>query len=514
MERFVKRHESRVAGSIAGFDRVLFRGNLSSICHLSGMDRLLASLRVLYKDFGKFAEKISDQVKAHAQEYAEQKGRPFLYLASSKGSKEEAASAIMKRDKITEGLICIFSCVEPCQSFTIRRDASTKHIHLASCERKCLHLYFYFVDPEFGIMHVRLQTWLPLTIQVCINGREWLAREMDRVGIKYQKVNNCFPWIADIERAQELMDKLSNRKWAGFLNALARRVNPWLNPKGEIVLRPYYWTMRQSEYATDIIFKDQQSLEEIYPALIRYAIEELGTEDILRFLSRAKRSHFQGEVRTSLQRRGEGLRIRHWVRENSVKMYNKAGNILRIETTINNPKRFKVHRRSKVNGKEVVRWMDMRKGIADVRRRVEVSRAANERYLEALAVVGEPTPSHKLLDTVSKRVVGPNMTMYRALRPISPEESRLFQAVLKGEHHIQGIRNQDIRKSLYPDSENDKATRRKRSARSTRHLRLLQAHHLVYRVPTTNYYRVTKKGHDIMGTALRFRQTDLALLAA
>jgi hypothetical protein len=272
--------------------------------------------------------------------------------------------------------------------------------------------------------------------------------------------------------------------------------------------------MRQSEYATDIMFKDQQCLEEIYPALIRYAIEELGTEDVLRFLSRAKRSHFQGEVRTSFQRRGEGVRIRHWVRENSVKMYNKAGNILRIETTINNPNRFKVRRRNKVNGKEVVRWMDMRKGIADVCRRVEVSRAANERYLEALAVVGEPTPSHKLLDTVSKRVVGPNKTMYRALRPISPGESHLFQAVLKGEHHIQGIRNEDIRKSLYPDSENDKATRRKHSARSTRHLRLLQAHHLVYRVPTTNYYRVTKKGHDIMGTALRFRETDLALLAA
>jgi hypothetical protein len=477
------------------------------------MDRLLASLRVLYKDFSKFAEKISGQVKAHAEELAEQQGRPFLYLPSSKGSKEEAARAIMDRDKITEGLICIFSCVEPCQSFTIRRDASSKHIHLAVGERKCLHLYFYFVDREFGIMHVRLQTWLPLTMQVCINGREWMAREMDRAGIKYQKVNNCFPWIENIEKGQELMDKLSNRKWAGFLNALARRVNPWLNPKGEIVLRPYYWTMRQSEYATDIMFKDQQSLEEIYPALIRYAIEELGTEDILRFLSRAKRSHFQGEVRTSLKRRGEGLRIRHWVRENSVKMYNKAGNILRIETTINNPNRFKVRRRGKVNGKEVVRWMDMRKGIADVCRRVEVSRAANERYLEALAVVGEPTPSRKLLDTVSKRVAR-NKSMYRALRPISPEDSHLFRAVLKGEHHIQGIRNEDIRRSLYPDSDNDKATRRKRSARSTRLLRLLQAHQLVFRVPTTNYYRVTKKGHDIMGTALRFRETDLALLAA
>src|SRR2546426_3405193 len=185
MERFLRRHEVRIVGSIAGFDRVLFRGNLSSICHLDGMDRFLSSLRVLYKDFSKFAEKMSERIKAHAEEYAKQHGRPFVYLPSSKQSKEEAARAVMARDKITEGLVCVFSCVEPCQSFTIRKDAATKKIHLAVTERKCLHLYFYYADSEFGLMHIRLQTWLPLTIQVCLNGREWLARAMDKAGIRY-----------------------------------------------------------------------------------------------------------------------------------------------------------------------------------------------------------------------------------------------------------------------------------------------------------------------------------------
>jgi hypothetical protein len=511
MERFVKRHESRIVGSISGFDRILFRGIISSICHIGGMDRFLSSQRVLYKEFGKFAQKISDQVKAHGQEIAKQYERPFVYITSSKQSKEETARAIMEKDNITEGLICVLSCVEPCQSFTIRKDGARKWIYLAAAERKCLHIYFYYIDPECGFMHVRLQTWLPLSIQVCMNGREWLACEMTRAGIKYTRDKNCFTWIEDVHKAQELMDRLSTRKWAGFLNALARRVNPWLNPKGELVLKPYYWTMRATEFATDIMFKDRQSLEEIYPALIRYAIEELGSEDLLRFLSRFQPG--KSEVRSSVQRRGDGLRARHWVQENSIKMYNKAGNVLRVETTINNPKRFKVRRRVEVAGKEIVRWMWMRKGIADMCRRVEVSRAANERYLQALAVVGEPTPSHKLLDTVSKRV-SRNDAMYRALRPISPEESSLFRAVLKGEHQIQGVRNKDIRKLLYPDGEQDPATRRKYSARSTRYLRLLQAHQLIHRVPKTNYYRITKKGHDVMGTAIRFRETDLALLAA
>lgn len=513
MEHFVKRHSSRIVGIITGFDRVLFRGNLSSICHLSGMDRFLASMRVLYKDFGKFAEMMSNEVKRQAEEFSKRQGRPFLYLPSSKQPKEDQARAIMERDQITKGLVCIFSCVEPCRSFYIRKDAASKQIHLAMGERKCLHLYFYFVDQEFGLMHVRLQTWLPLTIQVCINGREWLARRMTKAGVKYQKLRNCFTWIEDIVKAQSLMDQLTAREWSTFLNALARKVNPWLNPKGKVVLRPYYWTVRQSEYATDILFENKKSLDSVFPGLIRYAIEELGTEDVLRFLSRAKRTHFQGEVRSTLERRGEGLRVRHWVRENSIKMYNKASNVLRIETTINNPKQFKVRRRSKNGSKETARWMEMRKGIVDIRRRVEVSRAANERYLKALAAVGETTPSHRLLDSVSKRVEQ-KQTKYRALRPISPEEALVFKAIMKGEHQLQGFRNEDVRKALSPDSESDAYTRRKFSSRTTRILRLLHAHDLIYRVQKTNYYRITNKGHTIMGTALRFRETDLALLAA
>jgi hypothetical protein len=477
------------------------------------MDIFLASMRVLYKDFGKFAEMMSNKVKKHAEEYAEREGRPFIYLASSRQSKEEQARAIMERDQIAEGLICILSCVEPCRSFFVRKDGASRQIYLTGGERKCLHLYFYFVDREFGLMHVRVQTWLPLTIQVCINGREWLARRMTKARIKYQKVGNCFTWIENVSKAQQLMEGLTTRNWSGFLNALAKKVNPWLNPKGKVVLRPYYWTVRESEYATDIMFDSQKSLEAIYPRLIRYAIEELGTEDILRFLSRAKMSHIRSEVRSSLQRRGEGLRVRHWVQENSVKMYNKAGNLLRIETTINNPRRFKVRRRIKTGGKETARWMEMRKGIVDISRRVEVSRAANERYLKALGSVGEQTPSHKLLDSVSKRLEQ-NKTKYRALRPISPEEGLVFKAVMKGENQLQGFRNEDIRKSLYPNSETDTETLRKLSARTTRLLRLLQAHELVYKVQKTNYYRITNKGHDVMGTALRFRETDLALLAA
>jgi hypothetical protein len=510
MERFVKRYADRIVGSIAGFDRILFRGNLSSICHVEGMDRFLSSQRVLYKDFSAFVQRFSKRVKERAEQIAKESGRPVIYLNSPKESKEDFVREIIERDQITAGLICVLTCVEPCRSFSIRGDKSSKQIKLVAETRQCQHLYFYFLDEEFGLLHVRLQTWLPLTMQVCINGREYLARQMLRAGISFRQADNCFTAIGDLERAQQLSDQLVERKWKPFLDALARRVNPWLGQRSEIVLRPYYWTIRQGEYATDILFRDQQALADIYPALLDHAIKHFHTEDVLRFLGRRARCINSGEVRSSLQRRVEGVRVKHWVHENSIKMYDKQGSVLRIETTINNPKRFRVRRR--VTRQSPFKWLSLRKGIADIRRRVQLSRAANERYLEALAVVGEPTPSHKLMDKVSAPVIL-ERRRFRALRPVSPEDSRLFKALLDGKFLIQGIRNKDLRQLLWPAAANQEQERRNAS-RVTRYMTLLKSHNLIYRVAKTNYYRITKLGHEVMTTATKFRDTNIALLAA
>ncbi len=123
MERFVKRHEHRIIGILSGFDRLLFRGNLASICHQGGMDLFLSSQRIVYKDFSSFAQRVSDRLKPRAEQIAQQAGRPLIYEPSSKKSKEESALQIAKKDNLREGLICVLSCVEPCQSFGIAKIA-------------------------------------------------------------------------------------------------------------------------------------------------------------------------------------------------------------------------------------------------------------------------------------------------------------------------------------------------------------------------------------------------------
>lgn len=511
MERFLKRHEGRIDGIISGFDRVLFIGTLRSISHVEGMNVFLRSHHILYKDFALFADLLTRQIKAHAEKISEKHGRPFQYLTSSRIRKEEAARKIMLRDNITQGLICIFSCLEPCQSFVIGKDPKAKKLFLRSAERKCLHLYFYFLDPQFGLMHIRLQTWLPFTIQICINGRSWLAKQLDSAHIDYERHDNCFTRIDNSARAQQLLDRLTERKWAQWLQPLAARVNPCIHPKAGLSLKPYYWSVRESEYATDIIFHSTKDLAAIYPSLLRHAIENFQSKDVLRFLGRRTRSTFDGEVQTSLAHRIEGVRIRHWVEENSIKMYDKKGCVLRVETTINNPRRFKVLRRTRRKNRRVYQWLRMRKGVVDIRRRVEISRAANERYLEALSVVGTPVPSRQLLDPVSVPKIQ-NGRRFRSLRPISPEDGSLFKAILNGRFLLHGFKNKDIRNLIL--GENQDSNRYRGSARITRHLRLLRAHGLIQKVSRTRLYRITSKGHQVMATAMTFRETDLALLAA
>jgi hypothetical protein len=508
MKRFLRRHKDRIVGTITGFDRVLFRGTLRSINYCSGFEIFLSSQRVLLKNFSPFARQLAQEISEHAQAFAAERGRPYKYLNSPSLAKEQLAREIMEQDQLSEGLVCVFASVEPCHTITVRGDRQTKQLVLRAEERQCKHLYFYFLDREFGLLHVRLQTWFPFTMQVCINGRRWLANKLKRAGISFVQHDNTFTHIGDCQRAQQFLDQLTRRNLSRWLNSLTKQISP-LARHPEWKLHGYYWSYRNVEMATDIMFHEADNLALLYPSLLQHAMLVCNSTDVLRFLGRRVRSTFDGEITSNLKR-VEGLRIKHWVEENSIKMYDKAGSVLRIETTINNPRRFKVYRKTTLHGQARMGWISLRKGVVDTTRLVQIARAANERYLEALAVVGEPTPSHRLLDPVS-RPVQQHGRRYRALQPVSPQDSKLFEVICAGQFLLHGFRNKDLRDrlSLPGESEDHRLT-----LRITRKLQLLRAHGLIFKVAKTHYYRITKKGHDVMATAINFRAADIALLAA
>jgi len=320
MEAFIQRHQQNVIGVLSGFDRMRFRGTLRSISYTEGVDRFLGAVGVKYKDFKSFALGLSERLVRHAERMARAAGRPFEYRASGGEDKQAEAQKIAERDGITEGLVCVLRCVEPCMSFSIRRDGQGGFRFRAE-QRKCLHLYYYYLDREFGLMHVRVATWLPFGIHVCLNGREYLARRLSKAGIGFEQRDNCFVWIEDMARAQAMMKELEERQWERLLQSLATRVNPLLGKTSGLDLHPYYWSVSESEYATDVMFRDTGALARVYPALVDHAIKRFDSRDVLRFLGRRTNSRFNGEVSTSLLTRSEGVRIKHWLQENSIKMY-------------------------------------------------------------------------------------------------------------------------------------------------------------------------------------------------
>jgi hypothetical protein len=512
MDAFIQQHQQDVIGVLSGFDRMRFRGTLRAIAYGSGVDRFLGTSGVRYKQYKEFVLGLSERMVAHAREVAQKAGRPFEYVPSRHEDKQARAQAIAERDGIDEGLVCVLRSLESCRSFRICRDGKGG-FGFRCGQRQCLYLYYYYLDREFGLMHVRVCSWLPFGIQVCLNGREYLARRMSKGGIGYEQRDNCFTRIDDLPRAQAMLKDLEKRKWERFLNTLARRVNPLLSKDSGLALPPYYWSLSESEYATDVMFRSASALAKLYPTLVDHAIRRFDSKEVLRFLGRRTNCRFHGEIASSCLERTEGVRVKHWLQENSIKMYDKQGSVLRIETTINNARRFLCLRMTVRKGVRGLRWIPMRHAVADLGRRVEISRAANERYLEALAVVTIPSPARTFLDAVSRSVTQ-GQRSYRPLHPVSPSEAAMFAAVLRGPYLLKGFTNRDLREHLEPGVIRDPQECRRASGRMTRRLRLLRAHGLIRKVSGTHYYRVTRRGHTIMTAALKLRDADVAKLVA
>lgn len=348
METFLSQHPESIIGTVSTFDRLIFKGHLSAFYPKGAFQRFLSKQGVLLKDFGSYVETATKELKIHAQRVAHEAARPFIYLqsaatAASGDSKEKRAKAIAAEDGITEGLICVFSTLETCSSFGVAFNRETRKLEVVRQRRKCLHFYFYFYDPEFGFMHVRLQSWFPFTIQIYINGREWLAQQLTKRRIPFDRYDNKIIRVADLGATTALCKKSARRRWPRVLNAFARLVNPHLATIRRTGFGGYYWVADQGEYATDIMFRSCASLEALIPDLVELSTTAFSAEDLLRFLGRKLHGNFKGEVTTDLKRRPEGRRVKHRVKRNSLKMYNSV-NVLRVETTINNPREFRVLR--------------------------------------------------------------------------------------------------------------------------------------------------------------------------
>jgi hypothetical protein len=514
MKSFLHRFGAKILGVLSGFDRVRLRGTLPRLAHTTGLSRWLEAAGILLKDFPDHAGARTRQLREALEAKADDAGRPVQYLPSYTNKEALVQQHRRRDDAAPGGLVCAFSTLENCTSYDIYRDPVTHKIDLRRRPRKCLHYYFYFDDDRFGLTQVRLQTWFPFPAHVVLNGREWLARQLDKEGIGYQRRDNCFTWVEDFARAQALADEQPRIPWEAELDRLLQRVLPsreaWL-PDDH-----YYWTADQTEWATDLAFREADTLAELYPQLVRRGIETFRSEDVLRFLGRrvTAQGHvpasLRDEVTSDLKHRPEGVRIKHRAGKNTVKLYDKQGSVLRVETTLNEVKGLKSYRASADDPTGPWRWRPMRKSVVEMGRRAELSQASNDRYVEALGNLSTGTPLGRAAGKLCRPVMVGGRR-HRALNPLAADDARLLESISRGEWLVAGFRNRDIRQALYGEAP-DEATRRRQAARVTRLLGLPRAHGLIKKVPRTHRYLLSTEGTSVIPALLAANNATLQTL--
>jgi hypothetical protein len=462
---FVTKFATSIIALLGCYDRVIFKGHLPFQDETSLNRFVDHGLRIPRKDFLPFLEGQSDELVAHGQRLAAQHGAPYHYL-QGRHRKEDLVQQTIRERRLSEGLVCVLCCQETCR--TIKLLYGKHRPRLAFTWRPQRVLSFYFLDADFGLIYLRLQSWFPFTFQAYVNGHDWLARQLQQQGIGFVQQDNAFTRLDQPDRAQRLADRFPKLSWVKQLDRWARLVNPLLTQPWLRRAR-YYWVLDQAEYSTDLLFTDRAALAGLYPRLLDHAALHFSAQDILTFLGRRLHPRFDGEVLTDCKKdRWPGARIKHRVKNNWLKMYDKFGQILRIETVINNPREFKVRRRRPRHGRLCLVWCPMNKGVSNFYRYHQVAAAANQRYLAALAVVDDTTPSYRQ----AERLVQPKVVRGRSpagFNPARRHDVQLFQAVLRGDHLLHGFRKAAIRRLLKGEAK-DPTVRRRRIRTRTRTL--------------------------------------------
>jgi hypothetical protein len=491
-ELLTERHAAQIEGVLGCFDRMLIFGTLPGICFAGGMTSFLFERKIRIFDYPKFGEPYRNRIRENAEQMAAKGGVEIEFIRKRNFRKEDRVKEIIAKRGEQAGLVCIFSAMEPCSTYKPWHNKQTGKTYLVPDDGKCLHYYFYFVDEEVGLCHVRVPTWLPCRLQIYFHGHNWLAGQLNKCGIDYQMTDNAFTPIADWQRAQRLSNCWETKRMHARLNDLARQCCPIYKDFAS----GYHWSVDQCEYATDIVFRQQADLQAIYENLARTAIHTVKADNIATFLGRKLHPQYEGEIGNRFNIRLEGTRIKHTMGPISIKLYDKFGLILRIETTVNDLTFFKHYREVEHrDGSRETKWASMQKTIYSLPALRELLQAANRRYLEFLSAIEDPRAGRNKLDKLSQPVEQEGRR-YSGFNLFDHNDENLLCAIVRGEFNISGLQNKTLRRHLSELSSNQ----------ISRLLKRLRTHGLVKKVGHTYKYYVTAFGKEVVATALKLRE--------
>jgi len=492
-ELLSERYSNELDGVLSCYDRIVITGSLYPICYAQGMTSYLYRRGIRVFDYAKFAEPLRERLRENAETLAQANGIKIEFMRKKDFRKETRIQQILKERGQQPGLVHIIGAMEACSSYLPWHDKVTGKTYLKSGSSKCMTYYFYFMDEQLGLCYLRVPTWCPFRLQFYFNGHNWLANQLKQQGIACKMLDNAFVHIDDYARANQLANEYDVESLHQRLDEFAQQYCPVVT---ELNLT-YYWSMMQTEYATDLVFKSREPLQAFYPLLLETLTHAVKPADIATFLGRKLNGNYQGEMGNRFNKRWIGTRIKHQMGPVSIKMYDKFNLILRIETTVNNVAFFKQYRQVQHrDGSTTMRWAPMKKTIHSLPALREVLSASNQRYLKFISSIATPQVGveqlHRLAETKTE-----DQHRHKGFNLFSEEDTFLFRTLLQGEFCISGFTNKQLRTQYLSN---------KSASQVTRLLKRLRVHGVIKKVGKRYKYYLTDFGRQTAAMALKLRE--------
>jgi hypothetical protein len=489
-------YKNDILGCLYCYDRVNINATAGTFGYVDGMTQFFYANNFRIFSFSDVFAPVTKNIIENAEKISTENNLKIDYVSKPKSfRKDDKISDIIKHRGTHEGMLHIFSQLETYNSYKPWHDKNTHKTFFKNDSTKGLVYYFYFIDRLFGLCFVRVPTKAPFKVVFYYNGHNWLENKLVNNSIHFQKIDNAFLLIDNFNEAQKICNKIRIPDLHQALNILIKRFCPL--PK-EWNLN-FNFTISQVEYALDISFKDKNTLKHLYDNVVKTAMHTITPENISNFLGKRFSNLFEGESGTRYNKRIPGTRIKHQMGAVSVKIYDKFGQILRIEVTCHDVSKINLFRDvQKRDGSIEKKVAPARKSIYSLYDLMSPFKNIIKRYLEFISSFDDPTDGISKLDKITDDVRENNRN-FKGFNFFNKSDEKILLAIADGKYCVRGLANKDLRNQLIS----------KNSNQVSRILKRLRLHGMIKKIRKSYRYHLTVLGKQIILAGLKFKNMSL-----
>ena len=472
--RFTQEFSEHIKHSYSFYDRIIVRGYILKMFRPSSVIALLHNLGFSKHSNGIF-KLLCDQLNSHIKKVAAKHEVPVLWRDNYGGKELQMQSFVegnyYQKEKF--GPICIIKSLEFMGCFwnkQVQTKAGNLFTKMFWCRKQVTQHYIYINDKTFGLCCLKISSGLPFHCQFYCNGHQYLKRQFEKRGITYKMDENAFTEIGDIAYLQELVKDF---KGSIIETAIKGLMRVWFSfDKGgrsrSSSLLQHTWYTSQCEVCSNVVFKNKGYFDRLYDKIIEKH-HQLGIPDRLSKLFELKRERKQSKSTQKVYY--QKACVKHWIQGNSIKMYNKGGYMLRVETTINNPR---------------LPGAKLQKPLYEVKGYYWYGFGCNNRFFEAISAIesklignSENEFTTAVYTEKGKRVAAPDLR--------NPKQIVLLAVLSNPRFCSEWFRTKELTGYL--------TSFYSKTAEIRYQIDKLKTRNLVEKRKGANYYRVTKKGY-------------------